>query len=96
MSKAKDYDILAAMDLYGGGFVKSLAICARRADSNNLLKLKLAFSDYWTQYGNMAAAEEEHNDKEQDRRNDIEEDKRAEAWLDKQRDAECEARDEEG
>ena len=41
------------MEKYGGSFVKALAQCFFRADSNNLLKLKTAFSDYWNQYEKM-------------------------------------------
>lgn len=43
-----------AMEKYGGGFVKALSVCIRKADANNLLILMVAFSEYWKQYLAMA------------------------------------------
>ena len=51
-----------AMEKYGGGFVKALAQCARQADSNNLLRIKQAWPEYWAQYeedGKKMESEEE-------------------------------------
>lgn len=38
------------MEAYGGGFVQQLASLARRADLNNLTKIKTTWSEYWEQY----------------------------------------------
>jgi hypothetical protein len=49
-----DLDVIEAMEKYGGSFVVALAQAARRADANNLAKLKAAFPEYWQQYTEMA------------------------------------------
>lgn len=53
MSEA-DMKVVEAMEKYGGSFVQALAVCFRRADANNLAKLKATFSEYWEQYTEMA------------------------------------------
>lgn len=45
--------VVEAMKRYGGGFVKALAMCFRRADLHNLKRLREAFPDYWTQYARL-------------------------------------------
>ena len=45
------------MEKYGGVFVKALAVCFRKADPINSIKLKVAFSDYRTKYAIMAYEE---------------------------------------
>jgi hypothetical protein len=47
-----DYDraVIENMERHGGGFVKALAECCRRADPLNFDILKLAFPDYWRDY----------------------------------------------
>jgi hypothetical protein len=50
----QDLKVIEAMERYGGSFVVALAQAARRADANNLDRLKLAFPEYWTQYMQMA------------------------------------------
>jgi hypothetical protein len=54
----EEYNVVDAMDDFGGSFVKSLAQCFRQADDNNFRKLKEAFSNYWSQYEKMAKREE--------------------------------------
>jgi len=49
-----DWDVTETMAKYGGGFVRALAACARRADEDNLAKLKAAFPEYWDEYATMA------------------------------------------
>lgn len=49
-----EMDVVDAMEKYGGSFVQALAVCFRRADANNLAKLKATFSEYWEQYEGMA------------------------------------------
>lgn len=49
-----DLKTIEAMETYGGSFVVALAQAARRADKNNLAKLKEAFPEYWQQYTQMA------------------------------------------
>ena len=53
-----DYKVINAMSKYGGSFVQSLAICAMRADANNLAKIKATWPDYWQEYTNFAKREE--------------------------------------
>lgn len=50
MNKDNDYDILEAMSVYGGSFVKNIAAAARSADASNYAKLKAAFPEIWNQY----------------------------------------------
>ena len=50
----QDYAVIDAMKKYGGSFVKALAECATRADSDNLIKIKTTFSEYWKQYEEIA------------------------------------------
>lgn len=49
----EDFNVLDAMEKYGGSFVVALANAARRADSINLAKIKATFSEYWDQYKSM-------------------------------------------
>jgi len=42
---------------YGGGFVKSLAEAAMRADSDNLRRIKEAWPEYWEKYSALTRAE---------------------------------------
>lgn len=53
----QDYKVVEAMEKYGGSFVQALAVCFRRADANNLQKLKTTFAEYWQQYTEMAKGE---------------------------------------
>lgn len=52
-------DIVDAMKKYGGGFIKSLADTYCKADSNNKIRIKNAFVDYWEQYKQIATDERE-------------------------------------
>lgn len=47
---AHELAVVDAMSKFGGGFVKALAECFRRADSRNFARLKATFADYWTEY----------------------------------------------
>ena len=47
---ARDYWTMKAMAKYGGSFVKALAEAARRADRQNLEKIKTTWVEYWTEY----------------------------------------------
>lgn len=49
----EDLKTIEAMEKYGGSFVVALAQAARRADKNNLERIKLAFPEYWQQYTQM-------------------------------------------
>lgn len=49
-----DLKTIEAMERYGGSFVVALAQAARRADKNNLQRIKDAFPEYWQQYTQMA------------------------------------------
>lgn len=46
----KDFDILTAMEKFGGSFASSLAKTAKLADLENYRKLKSAFPELWNQY----------------------------------------------
>ena len=47
---ARDYWTIEAMEKYGGSFVKALAETARCADPQNLVRIKTAWPEYWTEY----------------------------------------------
>ena len=47
---ARDYWTIEAMAKYGGSLVKALAEAARRADPQNLAKIKSAWVEYWAEY----------------------------------------------
>lgn len=49
-----DHAITEAMLVYGGSFVRALGLACRAADPENLVRLKLAFADYWIEYGHIA------------------------------------------
>lgn len=51
MENEQDYYVVEAMTAYGGGFVKALAEAARRADPENLARIKAAFPELWQEYG---------------------------------------------
>jgi len=55
-TKVSDYEVINAMETYGGGFVKALAVAFRRADGTNFAKLRYTFDEYWKQYQQMAQA----------------------------------------
>lgn len=46
----RNYWTIEAMAKFGGSFVKALAEAARRADRQNLAKIKSAWPEYWEQY----------------------------------------------
>jgi len=50
----EDFKIVSAMEVYGGNFVKKLAVAFRAADPVNFQKLKDAFSEYWEAYTELA------------------------------------------
>lgn len=50
----QDLKVIECMERYGGSFVVALAQAARRADADNLAKIKSTWSDYWKQYTEMA------------------------------------------
>ena len=55
MSWTEDYEMIAAMRQYGGGFVRALATCFDRADAANAARLKAAFPEYCERYRAIAA-----------------------------------------
>lgn len=50
----KDLDMIAAMETFGGSFVKALANAMTHADPNNYTKLVVAFSNYVSEYRKIA------------------------------------------
>ena len=49
-----DLDIIEAMETYGGSFAAALAQAARRADADNLAKIKATWPELWARYAEMA------------------------------------------
>jgi hypothetical protein len=47
-----------AMQRHGGGFVKALGAALMRADPNNIIRIKVAFSEYWQKYRSIAEKHE--------------------------------------
>lgn len=55
MATVTDYDVFDEMERSGGGFVKALAAAARKADAENLRRIKKGFPEYWATYSQRAA-----------------------------------------
>ena len=53
----RDYEVIEAMQRLGGDFIRSLAIAAQAADTENLATIKAAFSRYWQTYTEIAIAD---------------------------------------
>jgi len=49
-----DYQIVEAMDTYGGSFAKAIAAAFVRADDENVRRLKAAFPELWAEYAALA------------------------------------------
>lgn len=49
-----DLEVIDSMATYGGSFVKCLAETARRADPDNLRRIKETWPEYWSQYSKMS------------------------------------------
>lgn len=45
-----DSKVIENMENFGGGFVKALAQAARKADLENLQRIKTAFPELWERY----------------------------------------------
>jgi hypothetical protein len=52
--RKRDLATIAAMQKYGGSFVKALSVAALHADPDNLAKLKATWPEYWQRYEHMA------------------------------------------
>ena len=50
----RDLEIIEAMETYGGSFAAALALAARRADQENLAKIKATWPELWARYAEMA------------------------------------------
>jgi hypothetical protein len=57
--KNTHHEILEAMTVYGGGFVRQLAVLYRLADLDNQRKLATAFENYFRQYDELATRRKE-------------------------------------
>lgn len=60
--KITDYDVITAMERYGGGFASNLAKACMHADEQNLARIKLAFADLWQEYCELAEKIKESRD----------------------------------
>lgn len=57
-----DYDVITAMERYGGSFASSLAVACFHADEQNLARIKLAFVNLWREYYKLAEKDRENKD----------------------------------
>jgi hypothetical protein len=48
-----DYEIVQAMERFGGSFVRALAAACHCADPVNFAKIRAAFPDLWKKYAEM-------------------------------------------
>lgn len=53
------YFVASGMAKFGGAFVKALGEALHRADSENALKIKEAFPEYWEKYLPLGKADHE-------------------------------------
>ena len=53
------YDIIRMMELYGGGFIKQLALLWQHADMDNKKRIEISFADYFKKYDDMLRIKEE-------------------------------------
>jgi hypothetical protein len=49
-----DYEIVAAMDAFGGSFARAIAAAWYKADHENQARIKAAFPDLWAEYTELA------------------------------------------
>lgn len=49
-----DYAVIRTMEMFGGGFVQTLAQLCHRADPDNLARIKAAWPEYWAEYAEVA------------------------------------------
>lgn len=59
----EDKQTLRAMIVYGGNFVRHLAVAALHADANNLVRIKAAFPELWARYEEFAKLDKEGEEK---------------------------------
>jgi len=50
----RDDEVIESMERYGGHFIQALANAARKADLDNLRKIKEAFLQEWQKYSDLA------------------------------------------
>lgn len=50
MPTESEYEVVRAMEKFGGSFVKALAECFGRADAINFEKLRTTFPEIWNEY----------------------------------------------
>ncbi len=49
-----DYEIVEAMRVYGGSFVRKLAELCGHADLENFTRIKATWPEYWSEYAEIA------------------------------------------
>jgi hypothetical protein len=59
MDKPTDYEVVAAMERWGGHFVKCLASAYKYADSENQKKIRETWPEYWEKYTKFARSNKE-------------------------------------
>ena len=50
-----DWEIVEAMERYGGSFVQALAKAFQAADEENQRRIKATWPEYWKRYDDLAA-----------------------------------------
>lgn len=63
MKEILEYEVIQAMHLYGGSFMKAWARLYETADLVNQRKLKAAFPEYWAEYTKLAEGRRIRTDK---------------------------------
>ena len=53
-TEPSDAEVMDAMAVYGGSFAQALAAAARKADPDNLLRIKATWPEYWQEYTEAA------------------------------------------
>lgn len=51
MDEINKFETIGNMSIYGGSFVKALAVAYAKADSTNSARIEMAFPDYIKKYG---------------------------------------------
>jgi pyruvate/2-oxoacid:ferredoxin oxidoreductase beta subunit len=57
MENNENYEVIEAMEKFGGSFIQALAQCYNTADQINFIKLRDAFPEYWEEFKKMASKE---------------------------------------
>jgi hypothetical protein len=59
VSEPTDWEIVQAMERFGGSFVRMLAACCHKADPVNFAKIKATWPELWAEYAEHVRMERE-------------------------------------